>query len=238
MKHGFTFRLICLLIALATLPARSVAQTYEYVDDEGVHHVVHVVERDSDEDEVREYDTIRWRHNLRLTFGTLSYVQTALLNGELLSISKDTEAKRLPTTSEQLAKYRYYTTPTYMITPITVGYSYYIKRWLSVGGITTFTALYNEERNIANDEMLRANCTFAISAIANVRFEYMRRRYVQLYSAVGAGLVARFDDDSGIIIPMYDLTYFGIVVGKGVYGFAEVGAGLSGFVRAGIGYRF
>ena len=71
MKHGFTFRLICLLIALATLPARSVAQTYEYVDDEGVHHVVHVVERDSDEDEVREYDTIRWRHNLRLTFGTL-----------------------------------------------------------------------------------------------------------------------------------------------------------------------
>ena len=89
MKHGFTFRLICLLIALATLPAKSVAQTYEYVDDEGVHHVVHVVERDSDEEEVREYDTIRWRHNLRLTLGTQSYVQTALLNGELLNFGNE-----------------------------------------------------------------------------------------------------------------------------------------------------
>jgi hypothetical protein len=66
----------------------------------------------------------------------------------------------------------------------------------------------------------------------------MRRKYVQLYSAVGAGVAARFDREVGVIIPMYDLTYFGIVVGKNLYGFAEVGAGVSGFARAGIGYRF
>jgi hypothetical protein len=145
---------------------------------------------------------------------------------------------RIPTASDKLADYRYYTTPTIMVTPISVEYNYYVKRWLTVGGRATFTSLYNEVRNIATDEKLYSNGSYALGLILNVRFEYMRREYVQLYSAVGLGLAARFEYNRGIMTPMYDFTYFGIVVGKGFYGFAEIGAGLSGCARAGIGFRF
>ena len=145
---------------------------------------------------------------------------------------------RISTTSDVLAKYRYYTTPTIMVTPISVEYNYYVKKWLTVGGRATFTSLYNEVRNIATDEKLYSNGSYALGLILNVRFEYMRREYVQMYSAVGLGLAARFEYNRGIMTPMYDFTYFGIVVGKGFYGFAEIGAGLSGCARAGIGFRF
>jgi hypothetical protein len=125
-----------------------------------------------------------------------------------------------------------------MVTPISVEYNYYVKKWLTVGGRATFTSLYNEVRNIATDEKLYSNGSYALGLILNVRFEYMRREYVQMYSAVGLGLAARFEYNRGIMTPMYDFTYFGIVVGKGFYGFAEIGAGLSGCARAGIGFRF
>ena len=93
-------------------------------------------------------------------------------------------------------------------------------------------------RHIQTDEKLYSDGSYSVGLILNLRFEYMRREYVQLYSAFGAGFAARFEYDRGILIPMYDATYFGIVVGKNLYGFAEVGAGLSGSIRAGLGFRF
>jgi hypothetical protein len=234
MKKRLGIALLLMAVALVALPTKARGQVYEFSDSTGRYRVeyVRIVE-----EERREYDTIRWRHNFRLTLGTPSLVQIHLLKGTLYEV-EETKIYTPQSASDRLAEYRYYTSPTYMVTPITIEYSYYINRWLSVGGRSTLTAFYNDDRNIATNEVLRKNCTFVASAIVSVRFEYMRRKYVQLYSAVGAGVAARFDREVGVIIPMYDLTYFGIVVGKNLYGFAEVGAGVSGFARAGIGYRF
>ena len=66
----------------------------------------------------------------------------------------------------------------------------------------------------------------------------LRKPIINLYSAVGAGIAARFAYDDGVVTPMYDLTFFGLTLGRKVYFFAEVGAGISGSLRAGVGYRF
>ena len=240
----FRFKnIVTLLIALAFMggvaPKKAVAQ--ELSPEEAYRLASYIVAQESMEkvkSERREYDTLRWRHNLRLTFGSPSAIQCHFLDGMMSGSNEINAPSRISTTSDVLAQYRYYTTPTIMVTPISVEYNYYVKRWLTVGGRATFTSLYNEVRNIATDERLYANGSYAVGLILNVRFEYMRREYVQLYSAVGLGLAARFEYNRGIMTPMYDFTYFGIVVGKGFYGFAEIGAGLSGCARAGIGFRF
>lgn len=231
---------VILLLALAFMGgavSRAVAQ--ELSPEEAYRLASYMVAQDEDDDdERREYDTLRWRHNLRITFGTPSAIQTYFLDGIMSESDEIIAPSRISTTSDRLAQYRYYTTPTIMVTPISVEYNYYVKKWLTVGGRATFTSLYNEVRNIATDEKLYSNGSYALGLILNVRFEYMRREYVQLYSAVSLGLAARFEYNRGIMTPMYDFTYFGIVVGKGFYGFAEIGAGLSGCARAGIGFRF
>ena len=231
---------VILLLALAFMGgAASKAIAQELSPEEAYRHASYMVaQSEDDDDERREYDTLRWRHNLRITFGTPSAIQTYFLDGIMSESDEIIAPSRISTTSDVLAKYRYYTTPTIMVTPISVEYNYYVKKWLTVGGRATFTSLYNEVRNIATDEKLYSNGSYALGLILNVRFEYMRREYVQMYSAVGLGLAARFEYNRGIMTPMYDFTYFGIVVGKGFYGFAEIGAGLSGCARAGIGFRF
>lgn len=231
---------VMLLLALAFMGgAASKAVAQELSPEEAYRRASYIVaQNEDDDDERREYDTLRWRHNLRITFGTPSAIQTYFLDGIMSESDEIIAPSRISTTSDVLAKYRYYTTPTIMVTPISVEYNYYVKKWLTVGGRATFTSLYNEVRNIATDEKLYSNGSYALGLILNVRFEYMRREYVQMYSAVGLGLAARFEYNRGIMTPMYDFTYFGIVVGKGFYGFAEIGAGLSGCARAGIGFRF
>lgn len=221
-------------LLLATLFA-GVAQAQELSPEEAYARTSYIVVQEQNKNH-REYDTLRWRNNIRLTIGSPSYIQCLFLDG--ITHDDSDIYKPIPTASEKLAEYRYYTTPTYMITPISLEYNYYVKKWLSVGGKATFTALYNEVRNIATEEKLYSNGSYGVGIILNLRFEYMRREYVQLYSAVGLGLAARFEYNRGILTPMYDFTYFGIAVGKGFYGFAEVGAGLSGCVRAGIGFKF
>ena len=240
----FRFKnIVTLLFALALMGGVAPkAEAQELSPEEAYRLASYIVAQEKEEkeekNECREYDTLRWRHNLRLTFGSPSAIQCHFLDGIMSGSNEINTPSRRPTASDKLAQYRYYTTPTIMVTPISVEYNYYVKRWLTVGGRATFTSLYNEVRNIATDERLYANGSYAVGLILNVRFEYMRREYVQMYSAVGLGLAARFEYNRGIMTPMYDLTYFGILVGKSVYGFAEIGAGLSGCARAGIGFRF
>ena len=72
------------------------------------------------------------------------------------------------------------------------------------------------------------------SIMPTVRFTYLNREKVQLYSAVSLGAV--FGNYE--IVPCYDLTLFGCTFGKKVFGFAEIGNGIGGWGRVGIGYRF
>lgn len=182
-------------------------------------------------------DTIRWHHNLRIGIGAPSLLQIRFLEGPNTRISDEQRAYN-NTLSGKFADYRYYETPTYYVPPITIEYSHYVNRWFSLGGKATFSALYSRCKHIETDELLRTDGNYTVGLILNARFDYLRRNVVQLYSSVGFGLAARFAYDHGIVSPMYDMTLFGIMVGRDFYGYFEFGGGISGLTRIGIGYRF
>lgn len=182
-------------------------------------------------------DTIRWRDNLRIGIGAPSLLQMRFLEGPDTRISDEQHAYN-NTLSGKFASYRYYETPTYYVPPITIEYSHYIRKWFSLGGKATFSALYSRYKHIETDELLRTDGNYTVGLIVNARFDYLRRNSVQLYSSIGFGLAARFAYDYGIVSPMYDMTLFGIMVGRSFYGYFEFGGGISGIARMGIGYRF
>lgn len=182
-------------------------------------------------------DTIRWHHNLRIGIGAPSLLQMRFLEGPDTRISDEQRAYN-NTLSGKFAGYRYYETPTYYVPPITVEYSHYVNKWLSVGGKAAFSALYSRYKSVETNELLRTDGNYTVGLILNVRFDYLRRNVVQLYSSVGFGLAARFAYNYGIVSPMYDMTLFGIMVGRDFYGYFEFGGGISGLTRIGIGYRF
>ena len=88
--------------------------------------------------------------------------------------------------------------------------------------------------------------SFALTA--RVRFDWFRSTYVNLYSTIGVGLILNdiysiyitSEDNSHYLNPWFgvDLTPIGVMAGKRLFGFAEIGAGPSGWGRIGIGYRF
>ena len=225
-------RVYALLITVVlTALSATTAKAQEYTTEEIYENSRYIVMREANPRHA--IDTLRWRHNLRLSVSTASAMHIYFLEGNGMN-----ERNRINTASDRLANLRYYNTATYIITPIAFEYSYYANKWLSVGCKTSFTALYSDVRNIATDERLYSNNSYVASAILTLRFDYLRREYVQMYSTVGMGLSARFKYDDGILSPMYDFTFVGISIGKSFYGFGEIGGGITGLFRCGFGYRF
>ena len=73
-----------------------------------------------------------------------------------------------------------------------------------------------------------------LSVMPTVRFNWFYREKVQLYSTVALALVTDFDS----VYPWGDVTLVGCSFGRKFFGFTELGLGMAGWVRAGVGYRF
>lgn len=124
-------------------------------------------------------------------------------------------------------------------------YGYNIKKWLNVGGGVYYTnvtipRVYKETGQFAGS----FTCNFT-QVMANVKFYWFNSEWVRLYSSVGAGIcisdrintVDKYERTVDISM-MCDLRLLGITVGKKFYGNFQFGTITTGFVTAGIGYRF
>ena len=84
--------------------------------------------------------------------------------------------------------------------------------------------------------------------VPTVRFSYLNRRNVRLYSSVGIGYglcLERTKDSNGALTQSYksafvpvQFTPIGVSVGRRLYGFAELTVGSMANLSAGIGFRF
>lgn len=115
-----------------------------------------------------------------------------------------------------------------------------VKRWLSVP-FTFTTSLNFTPVEDPFDGTSHTFCDAAINILAGVRFKYMNREHVNLYSAIHAGLgmcnVGEFCDAE--FFPAIQLVPIGVRAGGRVYGFAEIGAGTLYFGgQIGVGYKF
>ena len=114
----------------------------------------------------------------------------------------------------------------------------------SSAGSASYRMLYKEDNSHAWDEW-----THLATATFNVKFYWLNRKWVRMYSGVGVGLGivstnagAENEEEaagrSTKLLPTFDLRLIGLTVGQRLYGRFEVGTLNTGLVSAGIGYRF
>ena len=127
---------------------------------------------------------------------------------------------------------------------ITISYAREMKRWLTISINASYFGVYQKEREISTDKVTDKYSKHRISLYPMLRFTYLNRPMIRLYSSVGLGLGVtkegwsyndrydQFTEFSG------QLTFFGVSVGKKLFVSWEVGIGDMGYLTMGGGYRF
>ncbi len=136
-------------------------------------------------------------------------------------------------------------------TPVfSFNYHYRLTKWLWAGAMVNY-AYYKDHTDYGYDFYDSRN-QHCITLMPELRFSYLNRPHVTLYSAVAAGATLFFGweyhskpyavfywEKSKKVYPTFQLTAFGIRAGgEHLFGTFELGAGIKGFVSAGIGYAF
>lgn len=127
-----------------------------------------------------------------------------------------------------------YLTPRYFVGNYSLSYTYHDRKWLQYGGQVVFGASTRSRLNATTHNVVENRNKYCLSVMPMVRFSWFYREKVQMYSSVSLGFVTDFED----LYVWGDATLFGCSFGRKVFGFAELGLGMSGWARIGIGYRF
>lgn len=129
-------------------------------------------------------------------------------------------------------------------------YYYQVKHWCQVGvkvnSEISKRTIFEENRPylVSKQDMLTH-----LSLMPSVRFSYLNRPWVRLYSGVDLGCgyflctPTKLDPNPENTISKrlyfaYDVTPIGVEVGRKFYGLVETNIGYDSFVKAGIGFRF
>lgn len=119
---------------------------------------------------------------------------------------------------------------------------YWIKDWLYVGGAFVWTGGFSRIEEYHVHKIIGYYNYDSFTLMPLVRFAWVRKGVVQLYSGVGIGVnFARAEEPKQKYyeaVIAHDLTFLGISVGRNIFGYVDVGVGQRGIVSMGIGYRF
>lgn len=111
-----------------------------------------------------------------------------------------------------------------------LSYTYHSRRWFQYGGTVSFGAVTQSRRDNITDEKVEQLNEYMVSVMPTVRFVYLYRENVQLYSSLSLGVVV----GTGMGGIWADATLFGCSFGRNLFGFAEIGAGVGGWGRIGL----
>ncbi|MBE6176107.1 MAG: hypothetical protein E7146_03820 [Rikenellaceae bacterium] len=178
----------------------------------------------------------RYKNTLSLGYGVL-FGPIYIMLYDLYTESLDKEPQRY-TTSSRLADNRYYWGTEIAFTGITLDYSHRLKSWFAMGVKSSLSITTRAKRHVGTNETLYRNNTTIASLLLNFRFDWLNRKIVTMYSSIGVGMALHSSYYENVVLPMYDAAWVGITVGKRLYGYAELGGGISGLLRVGLGYRF
>lgn len=125
-------------------------------------------------------------------------------------------------------------------------YSYRPLRWIETGLNVSYINSTQQYFDRLNDAKLGYHTLNTLGFAAHVRFSYLTRPIVRLYSGLAIGVAVGFEQMKlGQQIANQTSTFFngsvtllGVTVGRRLYGFFELGVGTMGVCNFGIGYRF
>jgi hypothetical protein len=177
---------------------------------------------------VKTFGEFTPKHDIRVGVGTLSAATSLLLDdwGLEEALPRDFRSDMASTDT--------YLTPRYFVGNYSLSYTYQDRRWLQYGGKIVFGASTRWLKSAHTGEKIDNLSYYGLSVMPSVRFNWFYRDAVQLYSTISVGVITDFDE----VYPWGDLTLVGCSFGRKFFGFAEVGMGMAGWLRAGVGYRF
>lgn len=168
------------------------------------------------------------KHDIRVGVGTVSLPTLLALDGGWGYDDYYPDFRR------DMANADTYLTPRYFLGNYSLTYTYQDRRWLQYGGQVVFGASTCSRKEVHTNGGVENLNRYVLSVMPTVRFNWFYREAVQMYSSVSFGFVTDFED----LYMRGDATLFGCSFGRKFFGFAEVGMGMSGWLRAGFGYRF
>ncbi len=139
-------------------------------------------------------------------------------------------------------------------TPVfSLNYHYRLTKWLWVGAMVNY-AYYKDHLDypFGTNAVYTQRMINCFTLMPELRFSYLNRPHVTLYSAVAAGASLFFGkqvyakqyggfsrEKISKVYPSCQLTAFGVRAGgEHLFGSFELGVGMKGFVSGGIGYAF
>ena len=143
-------------------------------------------------------------------------------------------------------------TLTFITPTINFEYRYRFAKWFWFGGAISYVDLHKQYKDRVTKETIASTNVHYISIMPSVRFSWLNQKYITLYSGLSFGCTIGVGREYWPDLPDnnidYDpfggvgfcgqLTAVGIQGGKNWYGFAEIGLGHQGIVKAGFGYKF
>lgn len=141
---------------------------------------------------------------------------------------------------------RIYESPTYATGAFTLSYDFRFMKWFDLGLAVSYYGEFNTAYSNIDRSKLGNQAMQFISVMPVVRFTWLNRPLVRMYSSLGLGMLVKTGNSfSGLHQYNFRETEwsaqfspFGIAVGRALFGYVEVGIGMHGTLIAGIGYRF
>ena len=229
MKPNRSITLLLLAVVLMALPTKLSAQIYEFRDASGLYRVEYIPNEKLDKLTAQKTN---YKDHIELRLGIAYNPYTPMGYASTLYW------KRYPVTlppNTIVNNTRWFTT--------NFDFGGWIKRWLYVGGVATWTTGYERVSSIVDHSRVDAFNYNDITIMPVVRFAWVNRGIVQLYSGVGMGITygvhdATLSKKARSLGMAYDVTFVGITVGRRWFGYLDIGAGNRGVISAGIGCRF
>ena len=146
----------------------------------------------------------------------------------------------------------YVNTLTFAAPTINLEYRYRFAKWFWFGGLVSYADIYNQYKDRVTQATVAHTGIHYITVMPSMRFSWLNKKYITLYSGLSLGCTVAVGKkywpdipNTGIVYEPFagaslsgQLTAVGIQGGKNWYGFAEIGLGYQGFVKAGFGYKF
>ena len=120
-------------------------------------------------------------------------------------------------------------------------YFYAITHWLHLGGEIYYSGNFRNISQAGTGKLLSEGGNIQISVLPTIRFQYLDRKYVGLYSGLATGFYSNFIYDYGHFHPEFHIawqfTWIGLRVGNRAFWTLEFGTGHKGFITTGVGMR-
>ena len=233
MKNKCCITLLLIAMAFVLLPNQAEAQQrYKFEDENGIYYVEYKSHAKVQQEKSRSTKTDykgygEFRLGIAYNPYTLHNYAPNVLNWQDYPLT-------LPSNTV-LHNTRWFTT--------NLDLGGWLKRWLYIGADVTWTTGYQRITSNVDRSHVDAFNYNNFTLMPIVRFAWVNRSIVQLYSGFGIGATYGFYDNTLTSVKhkvgiAWDVTFIGITVGRKWFGYLDIGAGNRGTISAGVGYRF